>query len=220
MNQEFFRLAIANPCSQAWDNMHSREEGRYCDSCRKTVTDFTSKSNEEIQSFFLQRNIEAVCGRFNTAQLAEIRIHVPNYILQKPITAWKKYLLVLLICFAKDLLPPNAVVGFSQAACGQTKHAYVKAKKHRAKRKKLHYKWYIAEELKPQMMEIMGYTASVREPQTSMDKYLNPPVSNGGLLISNSSIPEKKEPIKEDNTERMTFVLPAAISKRKRFKKD
>lgn len=219
MNQEFFRLAVADPCSQDWDAMHSREGGRHCDSCKKTITDFTSKSNEEIQSFFLQRNMEPVCGRFNTGQLAAIRIHIPAYILQKPIAAWKKYLIVLLICFAKDLLPPNAAVGLSQAAYGQTKHAYVKGKHHRPKKAKLHYRPFVIKDIGLQTVT-MGFTTSAPEEQISVfDTYLKYPGGNEEPLLSRPQSPEKKEPIKEGNSNRSAFILPWAVRRRKKARR-
>jgi len=32
-------LQIANPCHENWESMNAREQGRYCQSCRKTVVD-------------------------------------------------------------------------------------------------------------------------------------------------------------------------------------
>lgn len=66
--QPSITLSIPTPCHQSWDEMSTTEQGRFCSSCQKTVTDFSTMSDKEIISFFSnpQKN---VCGRFHPGQL-------------------------------------------------------------------------------------------------------------------------------------------------------
>lgn len=48
--------------------MQPAEQGRYCAHCSKVVTDFTSKTEQEIADFFKHKP-QQVCGRFRHEQL-------------------------------------------------------------------------------------------------------------------------------------------------------
>ena len=51
-------LTIPNPCHQDWDKMTPNTKGRFCQSCSKTVIDFTKPGSlEGIENF------ENICGR-------------------------------------------------------------------------------------------------------------------------------------------------------------
>ena len=39
---------IPSPCTESWDCMTSTKEGRFCQSCEKTVVDFTRMSDAEL----------------------------------------------------------------------------------------------------------------------------------------------------------------------------
>lgn len=56
-------VTVNNPCSQKWDSMNPRGEGRFCESCNKTVVDFTKMKNEEILSY-LKNQPGKTCGYF------------------------------------------------------------------------------------------------------------------------------------------------------------
>jgi len=66
---------IPKPCHEAWQAMTPVSGGRHCQSCCKTVTDFTAMSNDEIIAY-LSSNYN-VCGRFNAGQITNV-----NYGLQ------------------------------------------------------------------------------------------------------------------------------------------
>ena len=66
MNTNF---SVPNPCHENWDAMKPESNGRYCDSCKKVVIDFTNKSNEEIADYLLQNSGKKLCGTFKNAQL-------------------------------------------------------------------------------------------------------------------------------------------------------
>ncbi|MBS1781276.1 MAG: carboxypeptidase regulatory-like domain-containing protein [Bacteroidetes bacterium] len=69
------QISIPNPCHEDWNKMTPAEQGRFCNSCQKVVTDFTSFTDAQLHSFFSDRS-KQVCGRFYNHQL-NIPISVP-----------------------------------------------------------------------------------------------------------------------------------------------
>lgn len=61
-------INIPEPCHESWTEMTPTEQGKFCSSCQKCVTDFTSMSNDEIATF-LKKNTQDICGRIGTKQL-------------------------------------------------------------------------------------------------------------------------------------------------------
>lgn len=64
-----FTIKIEEPCTQSWAEMTPQESGRFCSACQKTVTDFTSFTDEEFIAWFQQKKDNA-CGRFTKKQLS------------------------------------------------------------------------------------------------------------------------------------------------------
>ena len=62
------KLEIPKPCHEDWDKMSRKDQGRYCDSCQKTVVDFTLMSDKQILEYF-SNTIGNTCGRFANDQL-------------------------------------------------------------------------------------------------------------------------------------------------------
>ncbi len=65
-------ISIKKPCHENWSEMTPNEQGAFCGKCVKTVVDFSSKSLDEIKSFFTGRGQEKVCGRFEEKQLTAL----------------------------------------------------------------------------------------------------------------------------------------------------
>jgi hypothetical protein len=66
-------ISIKKPCHENWDAMTPNEQGAFCGKCVKTVVDFSNKSIEEIKEyFFIGKQDEKVCGRFEKTQLASL----------------------------------------------------------------------------------------------------------------------------------------------------
>ncbi len=64
-----FMITIPEPCSEDWEKMHVvDDEHRHCDSCARTLTDFTNMSDDELVLFFKYNN-KKLCGRFHSDQL-------------------------------------------------------------------------------------------------------------------------------------------------------
>ena len=98
-----FKITIPKPCHEDWALMTTAEQGRHCNVCAKTVTDFTGMSDEEIQLFFLNRTSEKICGRFKNDQLQRICIKIPEKIFYLPMPLWKKFLVASLVAFSTIL---------------------------------------------------------------------------------------------------------------------
>jgi hypothetical protein len=62
------QIHISTPCHENWEAMNPAEKGKFCQSCQKTVYDFTDKSDKEILQAF-QQNSGKMCGRFTANQL-------------------------------------------------------------------------------------------------------------------------------------------------------
>jgi hypothetical protein len=65
---KYFHISIPDPCTQQWERMEPNSQGRFCQSCSKTVVDFTAMSDEQLLQFFKSRH-ENTCGRFHSDQL-------------------------------------------------------------------------------------------------------------------------------------------------------
>ena len=114
--------------------------GRYCDSCNKTVVDFTTWNDESIKNYFLKHYGSRICGRFKKEQLDRVTITLPKNIFQLKLSAWKKFLVILLLCFGSSFL--NIDAGFANNLTffqGEPKAIYQSLKTKERKSKK-HWK--------------------------------------------------------------------------------
>lgn len=96
-------LSIPKPCHENWDKMLPDEKGKFCQSCTKTVFDFTKSSTDEIASIFEKNKAEKICGRFRTEQLENIKIEIPEAILYRPMPFRKAFLLALFVVMGTTL---------------------------------------------------------------------------------------------------------------------
>jgi hypothetical protein len=77
--------------------------GRFCSSCTKNVVDFTNKSTEEIQQFFIENSGTKVCGRFKNEQVNRLAIPISRSVLEQPMPFHKSFLLILFIVMGSAL---------------------------------------------------------------------------------------------------------------------
>ena len=64
-----YQIGIPLPCHENWDAMAANEKGRFCNSCSKSVIDFSNYSSAEILQY-LQNSKQDVCGRVKQEQLS------------------------------------------------------------------------------------------------------------------------------------------------------
>jgi hypothetical protein len=65
-------ISIQKPCHENWEAMTPNEQGAFCGKCVKTVVDFSHKTIDEIKDFFIGKQTEKVCGRFEKTQLTSL----------------------------------------------------------------------------------------------------------------------------------------------------
>ena len=97
------KITIPKPCHEDWNKMTPDETGRFCNSCSKSVVDFTQMLPIEIQDFFVSNQNKNVCGRFKNTQLDSIVIQIPSRVLYAQIHYPKMFLLALFIAMGTTL---------------------------------------------------------------------------------------------------------------------
>lgn len=63
------KIHIPSPCSEDWSKMKIVHQSRFCDSCTKSVIDFTQMTREEVLTYLLENHNKKVCGHINRSQL-------------------------------------------------------------------------------------------------------------------------------------------------------
>jgi hypothetical protein len=99
-----YKITIPQPCHEDWNKMTPDETGRFCNSCVKSVVDFTNMKAPEIQEYFIKNSGKNVCGRFKTAQLDSIIIRIPKDVLFSQVQFHKIFMLALLVSMGTTLL--------------------------------------------------------------------------------------------------------------------
>jgi hypothetical protein len=97
------KITIPKPCHEDWNKMTPDKTGRFCNSCSKSVVDFTQMQANEIQDFFILNQNKSICGRFKNSQLDEIIIQIPSRVLYSQINYHKIFMLALFICMGTTL---------------------------------------------------------------------------------------------------------------------
>jgi hypothetical protein len=104
------KISIPTPCHQDWVAMTPNEQGRHCNSCAKTVVDFTGMTDDEVEYFFINKKEEKVCGRFKNEQLHRIVIELPHNIFYIPMPGWKQFLVASLLVFSTTLFSCDTAI--------------------------------------------------------------------------------------------------------------
>lgn len=107
-------FTIPKPCHENWDTMNPREKGRFCDSCAKTVIDFTKKSKQEIQVYLSEKRKNRVCGHFYKKQLDAITIEIPRDAFCQKLPFQKLFVLALFIAMGTTLFSCSSPNGGKQ----------------------------------------------------------------------------------------------------------
>ncbi len=74
VKSKLMNVRIEEPCHEDWNKMIPESTGAFCNSCAKSVIDFTNKTKNEIKTFFESNKGKEVCGRFTEDQLTEMSV--------------------------------------------------------------------------------------------------------------------------------------------------
>ncbi|WP_316796478.1 carboxypeptidase-like regulatory domain-containing protein [Pedobacter agri] len=77
-----FKISVNNPCGEKWLNMQPDEVGRFCNSCQKSVTDFTQFSDQDLKDWFA-KNHGSTCGRFDQNQLHKLFVNESKFSIKR-----------------------------------------------------------------------------------------------------------------------------------------
>ncbi len=107
-----YKIKVNSPCQEDWSRMTDTSVGKFCNSCKKEVIDFTNFSNEQISDYFIQNGLKSGCGKFLNTQIEQIRITIDEDLIVHKLSYWSKFMIALLICFGANCI--NATVTFGQ----------------------------------------------------------------------------------------------------------
>lgn len=221
-----YKITIPEPCRQNWDTMLPNDTGRYCNSCEKSVIDFTAKSDEEIQLYFINNFIQPVCGRFKNTQIQRIVIDLPQNIFSIQMPLWMRILIACLIIFGLSIFPFEttiagkipAEISYNQGEPTQVK----KDKKPRIlkkKRRKLRKPDFNLDEVPWLTMSTMGYMPTPYPDPSLYSSILDTPsksklIADTQIDLNNRPLSQKEQPgpIPYMPTE---FILPSILLFRK-----
>jgi len=98
-----YSISIPKPCHEDWSKMTKNEKGRFCQSCSKTVVDFTEMNTDEIQDYIHNNKSQRICGHIKQSQLNTINLRIPETVFSQNLSFQKLFLLTLLIVMGTNL---------------------------------------------------------------------------------------------------------------------
>jgi len=84
--------------------MTPNEKGRFCDSCSKTVVDFTQMDPSEIQYYLVNNKSNRVCGHIKQSQLNSLNLRIPSEVFQKKMSPIRFFSLALLVVMGSSIM--------------------------------------------------------------------------------------------------------------------
>lgn len=102
--KKHFEITIPKPCHENWQTMTPNQKGRFCNSCSKTVVDFTLMNATEVQNYLSKNQDERICGHIKQSQLNSINHRIPSEILQKKMSYKRFFSLALLIVMGSSII--------------------------------------------------------------------------------------------------------------------
>jgi hypothetical protein len=209
-------------------------EGRFCNSCAKTVVDFTQMTDKEVQQYFIQHHNSAVCGRFKNNQVQRIVIDLPKNIFNIQMPVWMRFLIACLLIFGISIFPfETTVAGKSNTEMffyqGEPIIRKEVKKPRFIKKKKLRYKKTRLEDIDiTALLELssvtMGYTAQEQSPPIFTKSIFELPgeatvcsteILPKENLAENTPRPEKKYPGPTPYVP-AEFILPSILIYKRR----
>jgi hypothetical protein len=98
-----YKITIPESCQEDWNKMTPNNNGCFCDSCAKTVIDFSVMLPAEIQDYFRENGAKNLCGRFKKSQLDTLTIQIPSRVLYSQTSYHKMFLLALFVAMGTTL---------------------------------------------------------------------------------------------------------------------
>ena len=93
-------ISIPEPCHEDWNSMTPDANGKFCNSCSKSVIDFTNKTDAEIHVMMMERKDEKVCGHFKKTQVNRpLAWHIPFNSLPRNLSPTRAFAVALFIVF-------------------------------------------------------------------------------------------------------------------------
>jgi len=104
MKPSDFTIRIPEPCHEDWSAMQPDVKGKFCNSCHKSVHDFTTKTDIEIHNILLENKGQQVCGHFKKTQVNRpLNIRIDLNELPKNMSITKLFAIALFVVFGTIL---------------------------------------------------------------------------------------------------------------------
>jgi len=104
MENQNIKITIPEPCHEDWNKMIPDEKGKFCDSCNKSVHDFSNKTDLEIRTILLANKDRKVCGHFKRTQIDRpLNFRVNFKDLPKNVSTTKVFAMALFLVFGSIL---------------------------------------------------------------------------------------------------------------------
>lgn len=104
MKNPVYKIQIPEPCHEDWNNMQPDAKGRFCNSCSKSVVDFSNMSDTQIQDYLLRYKDQKVCGHFKSTQVNRpLTLQVDLNKLPANMSVTRQFTLALLLVFGSLL---------------------------------------------------------------------------------------------------------------------
>ncbi len=99
-----YTITIPEPCHEDWNKMLPDAKGKFCNSCSKSVYDFTTKTDAEINSILQENEGKELCGHLFKTQLNRpLNISVPYHLLPKNLPLYKAFAIACFFVFGTML---------------------------------------------------------------------------------------------------------------------
>lgn len=104
MKNSNFIIRIPEPCHEDWNSMQPDSKGKFCNSCSKSVFDFSTKTDTEIRDILVEYKDQKVCGHFKKSQINRtLNISIILRDLPKNISMTKAFAIALFLVFGTFL---------------------------------------------------------------------------------------------------------------------
>jgi hypothetical protein len=97
-------IRIPEPCHEDWNSMLPDAKGKFCNSCNKSVFDFSNKTDTQIRDILMDHKDQKVCGHFKKTQINRpLNISININDLPKNISITRAFAIALFIVFGTFL---------------------------------------------------------------------------------------------------------------------